>query len=63
MNDEWLPETVPPRKMQMVTVVYWPFSERSKLSDRGLVDFRRVCEQTGILNRETDTIRSLPRKN
>jgi hypothetical protein len=34
-----------------------PFSERAKLSDRGLVDFRRVCDQMRILDRETDTIR------
>jgi len=33
------------------------FTERSKLSDRGLVDFRRVCDQMGILDRQTDTIR------
>lgn len=36
-----------------------PLSERSKLSDRGLVDFRRVCDQMGILDRETDTIRAV----
>ena len=35
-------------------------SERAKLSDRGLVDFRRVCDQMGLLDRETDTIRPGP---
>jgi hypothetical protein len=35
-----------------------PLSERSKLVDRGLVDFRRVCEQMGILDPMNDVIRS-----
>jgi hypothetical protein len=34
-----------------------PLVDRSRLVDRGLVDFRRVCEQMGILDRQTDTIR------
>jgi hypothetical protein len=51
-DGEWLPETTP-----MVTMDRRPLSERSKLSDRGLVVFRRVCDQMGILDRATDTIR------
>jgi hypothetical protein len=58
--DEWTPETEPPRKQSVVTIDRRPLSERSKLVDRGLVDFRRVCDQMGILDRETDTIRSQP---
>ena len=57
MNDnEWLPEPEPPKKT-IVVIDRRPLSERSKLSDRGLVDFRRVCNQMGILDQETDTIR------
>lgn len=56
-NDEWLPETEPPKKAAVVTIDRRSLSERSKLSDRGLVDFRRVCDQMGILDRSTDTIR------
>jgi hypothetical protein len=55
-TDEWLPETEPP-KTSVVSIDRRPLSERSKLSDRGLVDFRRVCDQMGILDRDTDTIR------
>jgi hypothetical protein len=57
-DDEWLPETEPPKKATIVVVDRRPLAERSKLVDRGLVDFRRVCDQMGILDRETDTIRS-----
>jgi hypothetical protein len=59
-NGEWLPETGPPKKARVVTIDRRPLSERSKLSDRGLVDFRRVCDQMGVLDRVTDTI--IPRK-
>jgi hypothetical protein len=55
-DGEWLPETGPPKKAPVVTIDRRPLSERSKLSDRGLVDFRRVCDQMGILDPETDTI-------
>jgi hypothetical protein len=61
-NNEWLPETEAPKGAQVVTIDRRPLSERSKLSDRGLVDFRRVCDQLGILDRDTDTIRSVPLK-
>jgi hypothetical protein len=47
----------------VVTIDRRPLSERAKLSDRGLVDFRRVCDQMGILDRETDTIRPGPLKS
>jgi hypothetical protein len=57
--DEWVPEKDPPRT-QPVTIDRRPLSERAKLSDRGLVDFRRVCDQMGILDVETDTIRPGP---
>jgi hypothetical protein len=56
-DNEWLPETELPKKAVVVTINRRSLSERSKLSDRGLVDFRRVCDQMNILNRETDTIR------
>ena len=56
-NDEWLPEAQPSKRAQLARTDRRPLSDRSKLGDRGLVDFRRVCDQMGILNRETDTIR------
>jgi len=56
-DSEWLPETEPPKKAATVAIDRRSLTERSKLSDRGLVDFRRVCDQMGILDRETDTIR------
>lgn len=56
-NDEWSPETEPPKKAPVVTIDRRPLSERAKLVDRGLVDFRRVCDQMGILDRETKTIK------
>jgi hypothetical protein len=56
-RDVWLPETEPPKKAAVGTIDRRPLAERSKLSDRGLVDFRRVCDQVGILDRDTDTIR------
>jgi hypothetical protein len=55
-NNEWLPESGPPRKAAMAAVDRRSLSERSKLSDRGLVDFRRVCDRLGILDRDSDTI-------
>jgi hypothetical protein len=55
--DEWVPEKHPPMTQSVGTVDRRPLSERAKQSDRGLVDFRRVCDQMGILDRETDTIR------
>ena len=57
-GDEWLTEAEPAKKPSVVTMDRRPLSERSKLSDRGLVDFRRVCDQIGILDHVTDTIRS-----
>ena len=57
VDDEWLPETEPQKKPIVVTIDRLPLAERSRLCDRGLVDFRRVCDQMGILDRETDTIR------
>jgi hypothetical protein len=63
-DNEWLPGTEPSKKAVAVAIDRRSLSERSKLSDRSLVDFRRVCEQIGILDRETDTIRQAPgRKN
>ena len=59
-DGEWLPETGSPKKAPVVRIDRRPLSERSKLSDRGLVDFRRVCDQVGILDRAADTI--IPRK-
>jgi hypothetical protein len=56
-EDERLPEIGPPRKRHVTAIDRRPLSERSKLSDRGLVDFRRVCDQMGILDPETDTIK------
>jgi hypothetical protein len=61
-NDEWLPETEPLPKATVVKMDRRPLSERSKLSDRGLVDFRRVCDQMGMLDRTTDIIRPTLRK-
>lgn len=59
MNDEqWSLETGPPKKSEIVGLDRRPLSERSKLVDRGLVDFRRVCDQMGILDRVNDVIRS-----
>jgi hypothetical protein len=55
-DSEWLPETEPTKRVSVVTIDRRPLSERSKLSDRGLVDFRRVCDRMGILDRDTDTI-------
>jgi len=55
-DNEWWPETEPPKKGEAVAIDRRPFYERAKLSDRGLVHFRRVCDQIGILDRETDTI-------
>ena len=55
-DGEWLPATERPKKASVVTMDRRPLSERSKLSDRGLVDFRRVCDQMGILDRATDMI-------
>jgi hypothetical protein len=56
-EEEWLPEIEPSKKATVVAIDKRPLAERSKLVDRGLLDFRRVCDQIGILNRETDTIR------
>ena len=55
-DGEWLPETYPPKKASVVTMDRRPLLERSKLSDRGLVYFRRVCDQISVLDRVTDTI-------
>lgn len=55
MSDEWLPDAEPPKIARLTTPDRRPLSERSKLSDRGLVNFRRVCDEMGI-NREKDTI-------
>jgi hypothetical protein len=60
-DDEWLSETEPTRSTSVVTIDRRPLSERSRSSDRGLVDFRRVCDQMGILDREEDTIRAMPK--
>ena len=57
-DEEWLPEAGAPRKNEMVGLDRRPLSERSKLVDRGLVDFRGVCEQMGILDPVNDIIRS-----
>jgi hypothetical protein len=61
-GDEWLPEIEPPRRRRVVAIDRRLLSERSRLSDRGLVDFRRVCDHMGILDPETDTIRRTPGK-
>ena len=53
-DNEWLPETEPPKKAVVVAIDRRSLTERGKLSDRGLVDFRRVCDQVDILDRETD---------
>jgi hypothetical protein len=55
-----VPEKDPLKTQPLVRIDRRPLSERAKLSDRGLVDFRRVCDQMGILDRETDTIRTGP---
>jgi hypothetical protein len=57
-KEEGIPETESLMKAPVVTLDRRPLAERSRLCDRGLVDFRRVCDQMGILDRETDTIRS-----
>jgi hypothetical protein len=57
-EEEWLLETGPHMKAPVVTLDRRPLAERSKLVDRGLVDFRRVCDQMDILDPETDTIRA-----
>jgi hypothetical protein len=57
---EWVSEQSAPRTQLVVTIDRRPLSERAKLSDRGLVDFRRVCDQMSILDRATDTIRPGP---
>ncbi len=57
-DEEWRPEMSPPRTSEMVGLDRRPLSERSKLVDRGLVDFRRVCEQMGILDPVNDVIRT-----
>lgn len=62
-GDEWLPETETLKNVSIVTVDRRPFTERYNLVDRGLVDFRRVCDQMGVLDRETDTISSVPAKS
>jgi hypothetical protein len=36
-DDEWMPETEPAKRAQVVTIDRRPLSERSKLSDRGLI--------------------------
>jgi len=59
-ENEWLPETEPPQKAAVGAIDRRPLSERSKLSDRGVMDFRRVGDQMGILDRDTDTIRLAP---
>lgn len=56
MSDEWLPDAKPPKIARLTTPDRRPLSERSKLIDRGLVDFRRVCDEMGILDRERDAI-------
>lgn len=58
MSDEWLPDAQSAVIARPSTLARRPLYERSKLSDRGLVDFRRVCDQMGILDRKTDTIRA-----
>lgn len=56
-NEQWLPDIGPTKSASVVAMDRRPLSERSRLVDRGLVDFRRVCEQMGILNGEMDTVR------
>jgi hypothetical protein len=59
--DELLPEIEPiENAAAVVSMDRRPLAERSKLSDGGLVDFRRVCDQMGILNHATDTLRDAP---
>ena len=55
-DEQWLPGEGPPRKNEVVGLDRRPLSERSKLVDRGLVDFRRVCEHMGILDPVNDVI-------
>jgi hypothetical protein len=52
-------DTTMPEEPRVVAIDRKPLSERAKLVDRGLVDFRRVCDQMEILDREMDTIRLL----
>jgi hypothetical protein len=56
MSDNKLAETDSTKSTSVVAIDRRPLSERSKLSDRGLVEFRRVCDEMGILDRVTDTI-------
>jgi len=58
-DDEWALDAEPPRRAPVVAIDRRPLRERAKLVDQGLVDFRRVCDQLGILDRKTDTIRSM----
>jgi hypothetical protein len=45
MNDgEWLPDAEPTKRASLVAIDRRAISERSKLSERGLIDFRRVCD-------------------
>jgi hypothetical protein len=46
--DEWLPEIEPLKNAPVVSMDGRPLAERSKLSDRGLVDFRRCDLQCGL---------------
>jgi hypothetical protein len=62
IDDEWLPEIEPPSSRRVVEMDRRPLSERPRLSDRGLVDFRRVCDHIGILDPESDAIRRTPGK-
>jgi hypothetical protein len=43
-NDEWLPKTEQPKKAPVATI---DRRSLSKLRDRGLVDFQRVCDRMG----------------
>lgn len=56
-DDQWVLDTSTPTP-HVVSIDRRPLSKRAKLVDRGLVDFRRVCDQMGILDKEADTIRS-----
>jgi len=58
--DEWMPDKDPLMTQPVVTIDRRPLSERAKLSDRGLVHFRPVCDQMGLRDRESDTIRPGP---
>jgi hypothetical protein len=61
-DDEWVPESQHSTKAPVARMDRRRLSERSKLSDRGLVAFRRVCDRVGILDQETDTIRQVPER-